>query len=154
MNTTSVSRRFTEIDLLMVSVWVAFSLVFGLTPNHGNQFICWVVAGGPFIADHMYSVVYKGEESQGDLQLATLAPVSLMIAFKVFGVTAAYVNSMTPITYDAFLSRWDFGIAATVRDWSAAPWLINPLVLVYKALPLFLLASIAVSKGHKKGEGY
>jgi hypothetical protein len=131
-------RRFTELDFLMIFTWAAFLLVATLMPSH-NQFMLWVLAGGGvFIASHMYSVVYRGAASQGYLQLAALTPVFLTINSAVL----SYVNSITPVTYDALLLKWDFGISAAVRSWSVA--LMQPLDLVYDALPLFIVLCIVV----------
>ena len=134
-------RRFAEMDFLMVSVWAAFVLIFGLMPIR-NEFMLWILAGGgALIAGHLYSVVYRGEQSHGNLQLAALTPVFLCVTNGVL----SYVNSITPVTYDALLSKWDLGIAAAVRNWSA--WAIHPLSLEYDALPLFMALCVVISNG-------
>lgn len=133
-------RRFTEMDFLMVSIWSAFLLVFTLTPTL-NEFMLWVLAGGAvLIANHLYSVVYRGERSQGNLYLAALTPLMLSVT----GASLSWVNSMTPITHDAFLLKWDFGIAAAVRAVSVP--LMQPISIVYVALPLFEILAVVVLK--------
>ncbi len=141
-----VRQRFTEIDVLMLSVWTAFSLVYALTPNH-NEFLFWVLMGGAvFIACHMYSVVYRGFPSQGYLQLAALTPVFLMVSNAV----NHYVNTVTPVTYDAVLLKYDLGISAAVRRWSFSPWIMRPIDLVYDAIPLFMVAGIVILRGRRR----
>jgi hypothetical protein len=129
----------------MVSVWAAFLLVFGLGAVH-NEFMLWVLAGGAvLIANHLYSVVYWGKPSQGNLYLAALTPIMLSVT----GALLSWVNSVTPITYDAFLLKWDFGIATAVRAVSVP--LMKPIGLVYVALPLFeILAVVALKDRNRK----
>lgn len=135
-------RRFTDVDFIAVSLWLAFVLVFSLMPTH-NQFMLWVLTGGGvLIANHMYSVVYRGEKSQGNLYLAAITPVFLTVTSASF----LLVNSLTPVTHDAFLLRWDFGISTTVRSLSANPMLMGVINLVYDALPLFMVSCIVILK--------
>jgi len=134
--------RFTGIDAFMLAFWLAFILVYlRCTPNAIalGQTMLWVFAGGAvLIASHFYSVVYKGEKSQGNLQIAAITPLFFLVIFFVHNC----VTSVTPVTYDALLLRWDFGVSKSIADWQVTTWIIRPLVLVYVSLAFLMMICV------------
>lgn len=138
--------RFAEMDFLWLSMWVAFLLVFGLTPHHADFMVWTLVGGGVLVFEHLYSVVYKGEAPQGNLMLAAVMPLFLAIT----GLALTIVNRLTPVTHDALLMRLDLGIASHVRSWSIIMGAMPPLRLVYDAIPLFMATGLAAFRGTER----
>ena len=148
MSTVSIQRslpapRFSSIDLLMVSLWSAMLTLAALVPNM-HFMLGSFLAGGVLIGRHLWSVVYRGETRDGNLELAVLLPV-----FGIFSNAAfVYVTRATPVTYDALLARWDMGFAPMVRAWALAhPWVMDPAVWAYRGLPISILLVLVTTTG-------
>jgi PAP2 superfamily len=138
--------RFSSTDFLMVSLWAAM-LLLCLTMKV-PFFLPWTVAGGAvLIGRHMYSVVWRGQASEGNLVIAVA-----MSIFCIFsGLALGWVNSVTPVTYDTQLARLDFGIAPAVRAWAVSrAWVMDPVDFCYDALPLALMIILVVIGGQPK----
>jgi hypothetical protein len=150
MATTSLSypneSRFTSTDFLLVTLWSCL-LFMCLTIPH-LLFLLWALLGGAvMIARHFWSVVYKGEPRDGNLVVAVVMPLAGLLFAFIF----PWVNRATPVTYDALLARWDFGMAPAVRTWTMArPWLMQPAVFVYEAMPTAILLTILMTRGFDK----
>ena len=129
------TRRFTEIDFLMIAIWASFLLVFVNRKPFG--FMAWAIAGGGLmIVQHLYNVCYKGQKSEGNLVIAALTLIFQSLSGAVLGL----INAWTPVTYDAQLAKLDMGIAPAVRAWTEAHVTVNLLLnTVYSALPFMLL---------------
>jgi PAP2 superfamily len=138
--------RFSATDFLMVTLWSAL-LLLCLTMKV-PFFLPWTVAGGAvLIVRHIYSVVWRGQASEGNLAIA----VGMSVFCIASGLALGWVNSVTPVTYDAQLARLDFGIAPAVRAWAAArAWVMDPINLCYDALPLALMIILVMTGGQAK----
>ena len=145
MSTVAITiprRRFTEIDFLLISVWLTFWVLdVVLKPP---VFMAWAVAsGGLMIARHLYFVVYRGEKQEGDLVIAAAIPV--LVLFTGF---SSWIVTMTPVTLDSQLAALDHGIAPLVRTWTTQHlpvyWL---LCLVYDSLPFAAMLCAAFLRG-------
>jgi hypothetical protein len=150
MATTSLSypgqSKFTSTDFLLVTLWACL-LFMCLTMSH-LLFLLWSLLGGAvMIVRHFWSVVYKGEPRDGNLVVAVVMPLAGLLFAFIF----PWVNRATPVTYDALLARWDFGMAGAVRTWTMArPWLMQPAVVVYEAMPTAILLTILMTRGFDK----
>jgi hypothetical protein len=140
--------RVSPIDMLMVSLWAAMLTLAALIP-HLHFMLVGFVAGGILIARHLWLVIYKGKPNDGNLELAVLLPI-----FGVFSTLAFnFVTHATPVTYDALLAKWDFGIASAVRNFALAhSWVMDPLVLTYQALPTSILLVLATTTGRTRSK--
>ena len=138
--------RFSSIDLLMVILWSAMLLLAALVPNM-HFMLPSFLAGGALIGRHMWSVVYRGETRDGNLELAVLLPV-----FGIFSSAAfVFVTHVTPVTYDALLARWDMGFSTMVRNFALArPWVMDPAVLAYRGLPVSILLVLVTTTGRTR----
>jgi hypothetical protein len=135
-------RRFTEIDFLLISFWLAFwVLEVVLKPP---VFMAWAVAGGGLMtARHLYFVVYRGESQEGDLVIAAASP-----ALVLFTGFSGWIVTMTPVTLDSQLAALDHGIARLVRTWTTQHlqvyWL---LCVVYNSLPFAAMLCASFLRG-------
>jgi len=147
MATTSFSdpsdSRFNSTDLFLVTLWACL-LLMCLTIPH-LLFLLWALLGGAvMIGRHFWSVVYKGGARDGNLVIAVAMPLAGLLFAFIF----PWVNRATPVTYDALLARWDFGMAGTVRSWTMQrPWLMDPAVVVYEGMPTAILLTVLLTRG-------
>jgi hypothetical protein len=151
-NTVSTStlslprRRFTEVDLLLISIWCCFAFVAA----HVNvsPFIVYALAGGAvLIARHLYSVVFKGGPSKGDLVIAAAAPMFLILSSVGLWCARRY----TVVTYDPLLARMDLGVAAAVRTWAQARGrLMQSLTVCYLGLPFAMVIAAAAARAERR----
>jgi hypothetical protein len=143
---TLPAPRFSPIDLLMVCVWSALLFLAIFVPNM-HFMLPSFLAGGVLIGRHMWSVVYRGETRDGNLELAVILPV-----FGIFSSAAfVFVTHVTPITHDALLATWDMGFSAMVRNFALAhPWLMHPVVLAYEGLPVSVLLVLVTTTGRTR----
>jgi hypothetical protein len=141
-----LSARFSSIDLLMVTLWSAMMLMALFVP--GMRFLqLSLLSGGVLVGRHIWSVVYRGETRDGNLELAVLLPV-----FGVFSTAAfTFVTRATPVTYDSLLAKWDMGFAPMVRTWALAhPMAMDPAVWVYRCLPISILLVLCTTTGRTR----
>lgn len=138
--------RFSSIDFLWLSLWVAM-LVPCLTMKV-PIFLPWIMAGGAvLIARHFYSVVWHGQPDEGNLIIAVAMPVFCLLS----GAALAWVNRITPVLYDRQLAQWDFGVAPAIRAWALARWwVIDPINVSYRALPLAMLLVLVATSGLRR----
>jgi hypothetical protein len=127
----------------MMCIWVGFLVL--LLAMRPNPFLLWAQAGGGvLIAEHIYSVVYRGKPSEGNIVIAGL----MLVFLAVSGICLRWVTSVTPVLHDAQLERLDFGISSSVRMWAMSHWWVfDPLAKVYEALPFFVLLCVMFAHG-------
>lgn len=149
LNEASVNRnaiqsgRYSSLDFLVVSCWMGLVVICLSIPT--SPFFAFSVYGGALLViQHLYLVVFKGGADEHRLQVALGIPVFLLLSAFVH----RWVAVLTPSTYDAWLLRWDFGVAATVRAWSSAiSWRAYSLSWCYEGLPAAFLLVLVFTRG-------
>lgn len=133
-------------DAALIAFWVLTVAMIGRANT--APFLLYGLAGGAvLIARHMYSVWLRGEESEGNLVIAALAPIFLLAS----GLSLQAVTKYTPETYDGLLATIDCGAAAAIRGWAQSrAWVMTPVLIAYFAFPLAMLTAISHAKGTER----